>query len=154
MWAVTRSIKFQNKLAKEAIINALKSRSKEMFQDGDMLIRAFTNVTENSIEIFHLFKNKEYVNKQRSAWTNQFWQDIREMGGNVSFTEGECEVEYSPYINLEDFKKIEYIRFFWHVICNCLYEGNSFFKISTIILNKVNNKAIPNLFLDYFPNKW
>ena len=35
MWAVTRSIKFQNKLAKEAIINALKSRSKEMFQDGD-----------------------------------------------------------------------------------------------------------------------
>ena len=107
MWAVTRSIKFQNKLAKEAIINALKSRSKEMFQDGDMLIRAFTNVTENSIEIFHLFKNKEYVNKQRSAWTTQFWQDIREMGGNVSFTEGECEVEYSPYINLEDFKKIE-----------------------------------------------
>ena len=34
-------------------------------------------------------------------------QDIREMGGNVSFTEGECEVEYSPYINLEDFKRIE-----------------------------------------------
>ena len=56
MWAVTRSIKFQNKLAKEAIINALKSRSKDMFQDGDMIIRAFTNVTENSIEIFHLLK--------------------------------------------------------------------------------------------------
>ena len=77
MWAVTRSIKFQNKLAKEAIINALKSRSKDMFQDGDMIIRAFINVTENSIEIFHLFKNKEYVNKQRAGWTNQFWQDIR-----------------------------------------------------------------------------
>ncbi len=72
MWAVTRSIKFQNKLAKEAIINALKSRSKDMFQDGEMIIRAFTNVTENSIEIFHLFKNKDYVNKQRAGWTNQF----------------------------------------------------------------------------------
>ena len=96
MWAVTRSIKFQNKLAKEAIINALKSRSKDMFQNGDMIIRDFTNVTENSIEIFHLFKNKEYVNKTRAAWTNQFWQDIKEMGGTVSFTEGECEVEYSP----------------------------------------------------------
>ena len=46
MWAVTRSIKFQNKLAKEAIINALKSRSKDMFQDGDMIIRAFTNDTK------------------------------------------------------------------------------------------------------------
>ena len=65
MWAVTRSIKFQNKLAKEAIINALKSKSTDMFQDG-MIIRAFTNVTENSIEIFHLFKNKEYVNKKDS----------------------------------------------------------------------------------------
>ena len=107
MWAVPRSIKFQNKLAKEAIINALKSRSKDMFQDGDMIIRAFINVTENSIEIFHLFKNKEYVNKQRAGWTNQFWQDIREMGGTVSFTEGECEVEYSPRIDLKDFSKIE-----------------------------------------------
>ena len=73
-----------------------------MFQDGDMIIRAFINVTENSIEIFHLFKNKEYVNKQRAGWTNQFWQDIREMGGTVSFTEGECEVEYSPRIDLND----------------------------------------------------
>ena len=107
MWAVTRSIKFQNKLAKEAIINALKSRSRDMLQDGEMIIRAFTNVTENSIEIFHIFKNKEYVNKTRAAWTNQFWQDIREMGGTVSFTEGECEVEYSPQINLNNFKKIE-----------------------------------------------
>ena len=107
MWAVTRSIKFQNKLAKEAIINALKSKSIDMFQDGEMIIRAFTNVTENSIEIFHLFKNKEYVNKTRASWTNQFWQDIKEMGGTVSFTEGECEVEYSSHINLNDFNKIK-----------------------------------------------
>jgi len=106
MWAVTRSIKFQNKLAKDAIINALKSKSTDMFQDGGMIIRAFTNVTENSIEIFHLFKNKDYVNKQRASWTNQFWQDIREMGGTVSFTEGECEIEYSSHINLNNFKKI------------------------------------------------
>ena len=106
MWAVTRSIKFQNKLAKEAIINTLKSRSKDMFEDGGMLLRAFTNVTENSIDIFHLFKNKEYVNQARSSWTNQFWQDIREMGGSVSFVEGECEVECSKRMDLEDFKEI------------------------------------------------
>ena len=65
------------------------------------------NVTENSIEIFHVFKNKEFVNKTRSSWSNQFWQDIREMGGTVSGLEGECEVEYSPHINLDDFNKIE-----------------------------------------------
>ena len=57
--------------------------------------------------IFHLFKNKEYVNKTRAAWTNQFWQDIKEMGGTVSFTEGECEVEYSPKLDLNDFNQVE-----------------------------------------------
>lgn len=105
MIAVTKSIKFQNKLAKEAILNALKSKSASMFNEG-MILRCFMNVTENSIEIFHVFKNKEYVNKTRSSWTNQFWQDIREMGGTVSGLEGECEVEYSSEINLEDFTKI------------------------------------------------
>ena len=74
MWAVTVSKKIQNKLAKEAIINALK--------------------------------NKNYVMQKRSEWTNQFWQDIKEMGGSVSRLEGECEVEYSSDINLEDFIKI------------------------------------------------
>ena len=73
-----------------------------------MILRCFMNVTENSIEIFHVFKNKEYVNKTRSSWTNQFWQDIREMGGTVSGLEGECEVENSSEFNLEDFPKIGY----------------------------------------------
>ena len=83
----------------------MKSKSASMFNEG-MILRCFMNVTENSIEIFHVFKNKEYVNKTRSSWTNQFWQDIREMGGTVSGLEGECEVEYSSEINLEDFIKI------------------------------------------------
>ena len=44
--------------------------------------------------------------QKRSEWTNQFWQDIKEMGGSVSRVEGECEVEYSSDINLEGFIKI------------------------------------------------
>ena len=82
----------------------MKSKSASMFNEG-MILRCFMNVKENSIEIFHVFKNKEYVNKTRSSWTNQFWQDIREMWGTVSGLEGECEVEYSSEINLEDFIK-------------------------------------------------
>ena len=66
----------------------------------------FVNITENSVEIYHVFKSKSYVTKMRSNWTDQFWQDIKEMGGSVSRTEGECEVEYSSEINLEEFKKI------------------------------------------------
>ena len=107
MFGTTITIKFQNKLAREAILDRLKSKSKYMFEDGGLILRSFLNVTENSIEMFHVFKNKDVVNKARSSWTNQFWQDIREMGGTVSGLEGECEVEYSPEINLDDFTKIE-----------------------------------------------
>ena len=64
MWAVTKSIKFQNKLAKEAILNALRAKSKNLFLEG-MVLRCFMHVTENSIELFHIFENKEYVNKAR-----------------------------------------------------------------------------------------
>ena len=106
MYATTKSIKFQNKLAKEAILNALRAKSKNLFVDG-MILRCFMHVTENSIELFHIFENKEYVNKARSSWTNQFWQDIREMGGTVSGLEGECEVEYSPQLDLDNFNKVE-----------------------------------------------
>ena len=63
MFAVTKSIKFQNKLAKEAILNALKSKSKAMFSEG-MILRCFMNVTENSIEIFHVLKIKSLLIKQ------------------------------------------------------------------------------------------
>jgi len=71
-----------------------------------MLLRLLLNLGAKVRQIFHIFKNKEYVNKARSSWTNQFWQDIREMGGTVSGLEGACEVEYSSKINLEEFSKI------------------------------------------------
>ena len=106
MWAVTVSIKFQNKLAKEAILSALKIKSSNMFQGEGLLLRCFVNLTDALVDIHHIFKDKNYVEKMRSEWTNQFWQDIKEMGGAVSRIEGKCKVEYSPNINLEDFTKV------------------------------------------------
>ena len=107
MWAVTVSIKFQNKLAKEAILSALKIKSSDMFQGEGLLVRCFVNLTDTSVDIYHIFKDKNYVEKMRSEWTNQFWQDIKEMGGAVSRVEGKCEVEYTSNLNLEDFTKVQ-----------------------------------------------
>lgn len=106
MWAVTVSIKFQNKLAKESILNTLKNKSSNMFEGGGLIFRCFVNITENSVDIYHVFKSRSFVMKMRSNWTDQFWQDIKEMGGSVSRTEGACEVEYSSDINLEEFKEV------------------------------------------------
>ena len=106
MFGTTITIKFQNKLAREAILDRLKSKSKYMFEDGGLIFRSFLSVTDTQVEIFHVFKDKDYALKERSAWTDQFWQDIKEMGGSVSRVTGECEVEYSDKMNLENFIKI------------------------------------------------
>ena len=46
------------------------------------------------MEIFYIFKNIEFIVKERSAWTDQFWQDIKEMIVAVSGVMCDCEVEY------------------------------------------------------------
>ena len=65
------------------------------------------NLIDAQVQIYHIFKNKEFEVKKRIAWADQFWQDIKEMGGAISRVEGECEVENSSNINLDYFMKIE-----------------------------------------------
>ena len=36
---------------------------------------------------------------EKKEFSTKFWEDIKEMGGVVSLTEGECEVEMSSFIN-------------------------------------------------------
>ena len=82
MFGTTITIKFQNKLAREAILDRLKSKSKYMFEDGGLILRSFLSVTDTKVEIFHVFKDKDYALKERSAWTDQFgkiskkWEDL------------------------------------------------------------------------------
>ena len=59
------------------------------------------------MEIFYIFKNIEFIVKERSAWTDQFWQDIKEIARTVLRFIGDCEVEYSPKLDLNDFRKVE-----------------------------------------------
>ena len=59
------------------------------------------------MEIFYIFKNIEFIVKEISAWTDQFWQDIKEMVKTVLRFTCDCEVEFSPKLNLNDFRKVE-----------------------------------------------
>ena len=82
MIGATVTVKLQNKLAKDSIVMSLKNVSEHLFtEDRGLLMRCFTNVSDTQVDMFHL------------------WKDIKEMGGVVSLTEGECEVEMSPFIN-------------------------------------------------------
>ena len=49
--------------------------------------------------MFHLWKDKSYLLKTRTEFSNKFWNDIKEMGGIVSKSEGKTIVEMSKLIN-------------------------------------------------------
>ena len=100
MIGATVTVKLQNKLAKDSIVMSLKNVSEHLFtEDRGLLLRCFTNVSDTQVDMFHLWKDKSYQAKTRKEFSTKFWEDIKEMGGVVSLTEGECEVEMSPFIN-------------------------------------------------------
>jgi hypothetical protein len=68
-------------------------------EDRGLLMRSFTNVSDTQVDMFHLWKDKSYQLKTRKEFSTKFWEDIKDMGGVVSMTEGECEVEMSSLIN-------------------------------------------------------
>ena len=68
-------------------------------EDRGLLLRCFTNVSDTQVDMFHLWKDKSYQSKTRKEFSTKFWEDIKEIGGVVSLTEGECEVEMSQCIH-------------------------------------------------------
>ena len=79
---------------------SLKNVSQHLFsEDRGLLMRSFTNVSDTQVDMFHLWKDKSYQLKTRKEFSTKFWEDIKDMGGVVSMTEGECEVEMSSLIN-------------------------------------------------------
>ena len=100
MIGVTVTVKLQNKLAKDSIVMSLKNVSQHLFsEDRGLLMRCFINVSDTQVDMFHLWKDKSYQLKTRKEFSTKFWEDIKDMGGVVSMTEGECEVEMSSLIN-------------------------------------------------------
>ena len=100
MIGVTVTVKLQNKLAKDSIVMSLKNVSQHLFsEDRGLLMRCFTNVSDTQVDMFHLWKDKSYLLKTRTKFSNKFWNDIKEMGGIVSKSEGETVVEMSKLIN-------------------------------------------------------
>ena len=79
---------------------SLKNVSQHLLSEDRGLTRCFTNVSDTQIDMFHLWKDKSYQSKTRKEFSTKFWEDVKDMGGVVSMTEGECEVEMSSLINV------------------------------------------------------
>tara|TARA_A100001388_G_C28419586_1_gene334437 strand:+ start:227 stop:562 length:336 start_codon:yes stop_codon:yes gene_type:complete len=105
MIGITVTVKLQNKLAKNSIMLSLKSISEHLFSEtGGLLLRSFTHVSDTQVDLFHVWKDRTFQEKARKSFSTQFWNDIKDMGGIVSFSEGECELELSNFIKFSDAK--------------------------------------------------
>ena len=104
MYAVNVTIKVQNELAKKAIILALKDWSNDLFQNNGLMLRCFVDRTKNQVEIFHVFRTKKEMEEVRTTKSNKFWDQIKEMGGQVTRFEGGCELEVSRGLQDLDLK--------------------------------------------------
>ena len=104
MYAVNVTIKMQNELAKKAIILALKDWSNDLFQNNELMLRYFVDRIENQVEIFHVFRIKKEMEEVRTTKSNNFWDQIKEMAGQVTRFEGNCEVEVSRGLQDLDLK--------------------------------------------------
>ena len=105
MNGITATFKLQNKLAKNSIMMSLKNISEHLFSDtGGLLLRSFIHILETQVDPFHLWKARTFQEKARKSFSTQFWNDIKDMGGIVSLSEGECEPELSNFTKSSDAK--------------------------------------------------
>ena len=73
MYGITVTVKLQNKLAKDSIVMSLKNMSEGLFnENGGLLIRCFTEVSDTQIDMFHLWKNKSYLLKKELSFLISF----------------------------------------------------------------------------------
>ena len=93
MYAVNVTIKVQNELAKKAIVLALKDWINNLFQNNGLMLRCFVDRTENQLEIFHVYRTKQEMEEVRATKLNKFWDQIKEMGGQVFRFKGMCDLE-------------------------------------------------------------
>ena len=85
MYGITVTVKLQNRLAKDSIVMSLKNMSEELFnENGGLLIRCFTEVSDTQIDMFHLWKDKSYLLKTRTKFSNKFWKYNTQSGHSSS----------------------------------------------------------------------
>ena len=104
MYAVNVTIKVQNVLAKKAIVLVWEDWSSNLLQNNGLMLRCFVDRTKNQVEIFHLFRTKQEMEDVRTTKSNNFWDQIKEMGIQVTRFEGNCEVEVSTGLKDLDLK--------------------------------------------------
>ena len=98
------SIKFPNELAKKSVIALSRSLTKEQFSNG-LHIRLHADISANSCMIILLWKNRSNFDVARRNFGEKFIAEVKEMGGIITISEGDAEVDKAKEIDFSGFNE-------------------------------------------------
>ena len=97
-------IKFPNELAKKSVIALSRTVTANHFKNG-LLIRLHANISSNSCMIILLWKNRSNFDVARKNFGEKFIAEVKEMGGIITISEGDAEVDKAKEIDFSKFNE-------------------------------------------------
>ena len=98
------SIKFPNELAKKSVITLSRAVTKDHFKNG-LLIRLHADTSTNSCMIILLWKDRSSFDLARRNFGEKFIAEVKEMGGIITISEGNAEVDKAKEIDFSGFNE-------------------------------------------------
>ena len=97
-------IKFPNELAKKSVIALSRTVTTNHFKNG-LLIRLHANISSNSCMIILLWKDRSNFDVARKNFGEKFIAEVKEMGGIITISEGDAEVDKATEIDFSKFNE-------------------------------------------------
>ena len=104
MYTRVHTFKFQNKLAKNAIMQSIKELTDINFKKG-LQFRYFVEIDDNTLILFSIWDSEETFLNVSSSHAD-FRKDIKEMGIKMTSTGGKTNGSYSDLTDLSLLKKL------------------------------------------------
>ena len=97
-------IKFPNELAKKSVIALSRTVTTKHFKNG-LLIRLHANISSNSCMIILLWNDRSSFDVARKNFGEKFIAEVKEMGGIITISEGDAEVDKAKEIAFSQFNE-------------------------------------------------
>ena len=97
-------IKFPNELAKKSVIALSRTVTTNHFKNG-LLIRLNADISSNSCMIILLWKDRSNFDVARKNFGEKFIAEVKEMGGIITISEGDAEVDKAKEIDFSNFNE-------------------------------------------------
>ena len=103
MFTRVHTFKFQNKLAKNSMVETIRQFTDTLFDKG-LQMRFFIDVNDTTLNVVNVWDSKENSEKIQKSF-NDNWKDMKDMGISIHIIGGKTVATYSNMTNFSIMKK-------------------------------------------------